>query len=94
MDEKYRIHQVITAAPGTRIMTRWHEEGEPPDWRAGPVVLFGLVEDLEAKGERFVVPLMQWPAGVFVTVLDTSTYGEVLAPGEEPDEHLLKHGAR
>jgi hypothetical protein len=37
---------------------------------------------------------MQWCGGVFNHTMDESMYGEVLAPGEEPDELHLTQGMR
>jgi hypothetical protein len=88
MNEKYRIHQVILAAPGTRIMVA-HTEWE---WHPEPVLMFGLVEDVANGGDRFVIPLTQWTTGVFTHIMDASCYGDVLAPGQEPSKNHSQTG--
>ena len=83
MKERYRIHQVVTAAPGTRMMMKYAEgDGEAEHWEAVPVILFALVESLEHGGDRFVVPMDQTTGGLFTQSNDTSFIGLVLAPGE------------
>ncbi len=44
MNERYRIHQVITAAPGTRMMMKFTEDDATTRWEAVPVLLFALLE--------------------------------------------------
>jgi hypothetical protein len=82
MNERYRIHQVITAAPGTRMMMKFTEDDDTTRWEAVPVLLFALVENLEHGGDRFVVPMDQSSGGLFEHSAETKFIGMVLAPGE------------
>ncbi len=65
MNERYRIHQVITAAPGTRMMMKFIEDDDTTRWEAVPVLLFALVESLDKPGSQFVVPMDQTAGGIF-----------------------------
>ena len=84
MTERYRIHQVIPAAPGTRMLVRYTSEGPNLyEYVEQPVILFALVEDLEEGGDRFVVPMDQSISpGLFTHTADDSQVKHVLAPGE------------
>lgn len=82
MTERYRIHQVITAAPGTRMMMKFFEDDDTPRWEAVPVLLFALVESLDRPGSQFVVPMDQTAGGIFQQSVDSDFIGMVLAPGE------------
>lgn len=83
LTERHRIHQVLTAPTGTRIMARIREEDGTDTWEARPVLFFALLEDLEGGGDRFVVPMAETLLdGVLMHTCDDANYGIVLAPGE------------
>jgi hypothetical protein len=83
MTERYRIHQVIPAAPGTRMLVRYTSEGPNLyEFVEHPVILFALVEDLVEGGDRFVVPMDQASPGMFLQTYEDSQIKRVLAPGE------------
>lgn len=82
MTERYRIHQVIPAATGTRMMMKFTDEHGEEQWEAVPVILFALVESLDKPGSQFVVPMDQTAGGIFHQSIDIDFIGMVLAPGE------------
>ena len=87
--ERDRIHQVLPAQPGTRVMARIREEDGTDTWEARPVLFFALLEDLEEGGDRFLVPMMETLVdGVLMHSCDDDNYGALLAPGEPvPDNY-------
>ena len=87
MKERYRIHQVIAAHPGTRAVVE--EQGEDgPVRKLEPLLLLALVEDIDTGGNRFVAPLDDYDGGLFM-YNENSRFLEVLAPGEEPKPWMM-----
>jgi hypothetical protein len=87
MKERYRIHQIIAAHPGTRAVVE--EQGEDgPERKLEPVLLLALVEDLDTRGHRFVAPLDDYGNGLFM-YNENSRFLEVLAPGEQPKPWMM-----
>ena len=87
MKERYRIHQIIAAPPGTRAVVE--EQGEDgPVRKLEPLLLLALVEDIDTGGNRFVAPLDDYDGGLFM-YNENSRFLEVLAPGEEPKPWMM-----
>ncbi len=87
MKERYRIHQIIAAHPGTRAVVQ--EQGEDgPVRKLEPLLLLALVEDIDTGGNRFVAPLDDYDGGLFM-YNENSRFLEVLAPGEEPKPWMM-----
>lgn len=83
LKERHRIHQVVAAPPGTRMMVRFYDADGMPVWEARPVLFFALIEDLEQGGDRMLVPMDDTIIdGVLMQTYDEDGYGMVLAPGE------------
>jgi len=91
MKERYRIHQIIAAHPGTRAVVQ--EQGEDgPVRKLEPLLLLALVEDIDTGGNRFVAPLDDYDGGLFM-YNENSRFLEVLAPGEEPKPWMMDANA-
>lgn len=87
LKERYRIHQVIPALPGTRAVVQIEGENGP-ERKLASVLVLALVEDLDSGGNRFVCPLDDCGNGLFM-YKEHSRFLEVLAPGEEPDPWMM-----
>lgn len=87
MKERYRIHQVIPALPGTRVVVQIEGENGP-ERQLESVLVLALVEDLDERGNRFVAPLDDCGNGLFM-YNEHSRFIEVLAPGEEPKPWMM-----
>jgi hypothetical protein len=88
LQEKVKIHQVVTAAPGTRAVIQWEEDDGTKGHRLEPVILFALVEDLEHGGNRYVIPMDEM-GGWFEADVNTNYVKAILAPGEEPKPWMM-----
>ena len=87
--ETIKIHQVITAAPGTRAVIQWIEADGTKGRRLQPVILFALVEDIEEGGNRYVIPMDEM-GGWFEADGETNYVKAILAPGQEPEPWMLE----
>jgi hypothetical protein len=86
--ETVKIHQVITAAPGTRAVLEVLNADGTKGRMIEPVILFALVEDLEEGGNRFVIPMDEM-GGWFEADVRVNYVKGILAPGQEPEPWMM-----